>query len=92
MARQFGTSFQFSLPIFKKYNVGCYNWGLVAGKSQTHFGWETIMNLHDLKQKGEFIEDKDDIPEPEIWFHDIYRKNGSAFDEEEVNFIKKILS
>ena len=55
-------------------------------------GWETIMNLHDLKQKGEFIEDEEDIPEPEIWFHDIYRKNGSAFDEEEVNFIKKILS
>ena len=79
-------------PIFKKHNVGCYNWGLVAGKSQTHFGWETIMNLHDLKQKGEFIEDEEDIPEPEIWFHDIYRKNGSAFDEEEVNFIKKILS
>ena len=92
MARQFGTSFQFSLPIFKKYNVGCYNWGLVAGKSQTHFGWETIMNLHDLKQKGEFIEDGEDIPEPEIWFHDIYRRNGSAFDEEEVNFIRNILS
>ena len=92
MARQFGTNFQFCLPIFKKYNVGCYNWGLVAGKSQTHFGWETIINLHDLKQKGEFIEDGEDIPEPEIWFHDIYRKNGSAFDEEEVNFIKKTLS
>jgi len=92
MAREFGTTFQFSLPIFQKYNVGCYNWGLVAGKSQTHFGWETIMNLHNLKEKGEFIEDGDDIPEPEIWFHDIFRKNGTAFNKEEVKFIKNILS
>ncbi len=92
MAREFGTTFQFSLPIFQKYNVGCYNWGLVAGKSQTHFGWETIMNLHNLKEKGEFIEEGDDIPEPEIWFHDIFRKNGTAFNDEEVDFIKNILS
>ncbi len=92
MAREFGTTFQFSLPIFQKYNVGCYNWGLVAGKSQTHFGWETIMNLHNLKEKGEFIEEGDNIPEPEIWFHDILRKNGTAFNQEEVSFIKNILS
>jgi len=92
MAREFGTTFQFSLPIFKKYNVGCYNWGLVAGKSQTHFGWATIMNLHNLKENGEFLEEGEDIPEPEIWFHDIFRKNGTAFNEEEVSFIKNILS
>tara|TARA_Y100001970_G_scaffold266394_1_gene355012 strand:+ start:28875 stop:29924 length:1050 start_codon:yes stop_codon:yes gene_type:complete len=92
MAREFGTTFQFSLPIFKKYNVGCYNWGLVAGKSQTHFGWDTIIKLQDLREKGEFIEPGDEIPEPEFWFHDIFRKNGTAFNEEEVKFIKNILS
>ena len=92
MAREFGTTFQFSLPIFKKHNVGCYNWGLVAGKSQTHFGWETIINLHSLKEKGEFIEEGEEIPEPEMWFHDIFRKDGSPFNEEEVKFIKNILS
>ena len=92
MAREFGTTFQFSLPIFKKHNVGCYNWGLVAGKSQTHFGWETIINLHSLKEKGEFIEEGEEIPEPKMWFHDIFRKDGSPFNEEEVKFIKNILS
>jgi len=25
LAREFGTTFEFSLPIFKKYEVGCYN-------------------------------------------------------------------
>ena len=72
--------------------VAAFYLGLVAGKSQTHFGWETIMNLHNLKEKGEFIEEGEDIPEPDIWFHDIFRKNGTAFDEEEVIFIKNILS
>ena len=50
------------------------------------------MNLHNLKEKGEFIEEGDNIPEPEIWFHDIFRKDGTAFNEEEINFIKNILS
>jgi len=92
MAREHGTTFQFSLPIFKENNVGCYNWGLVAGKSQTHFGWPTILDLHKRKEDGEFIEEGEDIPEPEIWFHDIFRIDGTAYDQEEVNFIKKILN
>ena len=43
------------------------------------------------ENNGEFIEEGEDIPEPEIWFHDIFRKDGSAYDEEEVNFIKSFL-
>ena len=35
---ELGTTFQFSLR-FQKHGVGCLNWGLVAGKSQTHFNW-----------------------------------------------------
>jgi len=27
-----------------------------------------------------------------MWFHDIFRKDGSPFNEEEVKFIKNILS
>ena len=88
MAREFGTTFEFSLPIFKKYKVGCYNWGLVAGKSQTHFGWSTIADLQRLKREEKFLNLEDPIPEPEIWFHDIFRTDGSAFDDSEVHFIK----
>ena len=44
-----------------------------------------------LKKEKAFIEDNEDIPEPEIWFHDIYRKDGTAYNECEVEFIKKIL-
>lgn len=90
MAREFGSTFEFSLPIFKENRIGCYNWGLVAGKSQTHFGWSTILDLHKMKEQGKFVEDEDEIPEPNIWFHDILRKDGTAYNNKEVDFIKKI--
>ena len=91
MAREFGTTFDFCLPIFKKNNIGCFNWGFVAGKSQTHFGWDTILKLKEKVKNKDFILEEDDIPEPKIWFHDIFRKDGSAFDESEVAFIKNFL-
>ena len=92
MAREFGSTFEFSLPIFKENNIGCFNWGLVAGKSQTHFGWSTILDLKKKKEAGEFLEDGEAIPEPEIWFHDILRADGTPYSEDEVNFIKQITS
>ena len=92
MAREFGSTFEFSLPIFKTNNIGCFNWGLVAGKSQTHFGWSTILDLKIKKDEGDYILEGEDIPEPEVWFHDILRKDGTAFNDNEIEFIKNITS
>ena len=72
--------------------VGCYNWGFVAGKSQTHFGWSTILELQDKKKKGEFVNEGDELPEPKEWFHDIYRIDGSPFSKSEIKFIKEFLA
>jgi hypothetical protein len=91
MAREFGTTFEFSLPIFKKNNVSCFNWGFVAGKSQTHFGWETIMKIQELMDAKDYLKEDEQIPEPELWFHDIYRKDGTPFDAKETDFIKNFL-
>src|SRR3712207_9071818 len=57
-------------------NVGGYNWGLVAGKTQTHFAWDSW-----LIQYNE---------EPALWFHDIFKPNGEAYDKQEVMFIKEM--
>ena len=91
MAREHGTTFEFSLPILKQYNVGSYNWGLVAGKSQTNFSWETILHRNEKKDKGEFIKEGESLIEPDIWFHDILRKDGTPFSPNEISFIKNIL-
>jgi GNAT superfamily N-acetyltransferase len=90
MARELGTTFRHSLPIFKRHRVGCLNWGLVAGKSQTHWNWETVRHLADLREKGVFLRPGDPIPEPPLWFHDIFRVDGTPFDPEEIESIRGI--
>ncbi len=39
MARGRNSRFETHLPIFKQERVGCLNWGLVNGKTQTNFAW-----------------------------------------------------
>jgi hypothetical protein len=74
MARTRNSKFETHLPILKKYNVGAINWGFVSGKSNTIFPWGS----------------KEGSPEPATWFHDIFRTNGTAFDDKEISIIKKL--
>jgi len=74
MARTRNSRFQTHLPIFKEEKVGCINWGFVSGKTQTIYPWGS--------EKGTL--------EPEIWFHDVLRRDGTPFSREEVDFIKDI--
>lgn len=74
MARSRDSRFQTHLPVFKKYHVGAINWGLVTGKTNTMYPWGS----------------KAGSPEPNPWFHDVLRPDGSAFDSLEVKFIKEI--
>lgn len=73
MARPFGSTFQEILPILKKYNCGAYNWGFVAGKSQTHCPWDSW----ELNYEAE----------PALWFHDVFRPDGKPYDENEVAYL-----
>lgn len=73
MARQQQSTFEEILPVLKKHNVGGYNWGFVAGKSQTHCAWDS---WHTPYEK-----------EPECWFHDILKPDGQPFCEKETAFL-----
>lgn len=72
MSRGRGSLFETTLPVFKQERVGCYNWGLVAGKTNTIFQWETPCMDE----------------EPELWFHDIFRADGTPYKHEEVDLIR----
>ena len=50
------------------------------------------MELKKKKEEGDFLDDEEVIPEPEIWFHDILRRDGKPYNVEETNFIKEITS
>jgi len=73
MARGLNNTFENILPVFKKHSVGGYNWGLVAGKTQTNYAWDSWSVTYD--------------GEPNIWFHDIFREDGTPYKEEEVQFL-----
>lgn len=75
MARTRGSLFFNIMPLLKKNNVGAINWGLVSGKTNTIYAWDNPMP---------------DGAEPKIWFHDIFRKDGTPFSEKEIEFIKSL--
>jgi hypothetical protein len=75
MARRNNSRFENIMPMLKAENIGAINWGLVAGKTNTMYAWDTPMP---------------DGSEPKLWFHEIFRKDGSPYKQEEVDLIKKL--
>jgi Cellulase (glycosyl hydrolase family 5) len=77
MARGAGSTFDGSLPIAKKYNVGAINWGLVAGKTQTYYPWDSWDRPYVRQQ-------------PTIWFHEVFRQDDSPYRQHEVDLIRQL--
>lgn len=75
MARTHNSTFKDIMPMLKENNIGAINWGLVAGKTNTIFSWEEKMP---------------DVAEPPVWFHDIFRPDGTVYSQEEVDLIKSL--
>jgi hypothetical protein len=76
MARPNGSTFEGFLPVAKKYRVAMFNWGFVSGKSQTIYPWDSWTKTYSS--------------EPPLWFHDIFRTDGSPYKQEETTFISTI--
>ncbi len=76
MARPMGSTFDPILSYLKKEHVGAYNWGFVAGKTQTIYPWDSWQKPY--------------AAEPPTWFHDIFRNDGTPYLPGEVNFIRKM--
>jgi hypothetical protein len=77
MARGNGSTFDGSLPIAKKYNVGAINWGLVAGKTQTYYPWDSWQRPYVLMQ-------------PTIWFHEVFKQDDTPYRQREVDLIREL--
>lgn len=75
MARKHKSRFDNIMPILKAENVAAINWGLVEGKTNTKYAWD---------------EPTPDGSEPKLWFHEIFRKDGKPYKEEEVKIIKHL--
>lgn len=76
LARHAESTMQEQLPIFKKHHIGCYQWGLVKGKTQTHLPWPEIKKIDPNYQQR--------------WFHDLFDENGTPYDAEETSLLKDL--
>jgi hypothetical protein len=76
MSRGNNSTFLGVLPVAKRYKVGAINWGLVSGKTQTIYPWDSW--------------DRPYRAEPALWFHDVFRQDGSAYRQYEVDFIRQL--
>ena len=77
---QIGDSYNITLggvlPFFKAERIAAINWGFVDGKSQTKFPWDSSSKAYP--------------DEPEPWFHDVLRRDGSPYKAEEVKLIREL--
>ncbi|SFW50592.1 Cellulase (glycosyl hydrolase family 5) [Sinomicrobium oceani] len=76
MARPNGSTFEGFLPIARKYNVGMYNWGLVDGKTQTKYPWDSWTKTY--------------TSEPKVWFHEVFHTDGKPYKKSETELISKL--
>ena len=77
LARHIDSDFETILPLFKKNNIGCYQWGFVDGKTQTKYPWPVV------RQNNPDNWDK-------IWFHDVLNPDGSPHNQKEMDLLKKL--
>jgi hypothetical protein len=77
MARGNGSFFFGSMPVGKIHNVGMINWGFVQGKTQTHLPWDSWQRPYIDR-------------EPAVWFHEVFRHDGTPYMVEEVEFIRRM--
>ena len=76
MARPAGSRFDPLLGLFKEQHVAAYCWGLVDGRTQTIYPWDSWQKQY--------------TAEPPVWFHEIFRRNGTPYDAAEVAYIRRI--
>lgn len=69
MARPQGSTIESILPVAKRHNVGAYNWGFVAGKTQTYFPWDSWDHPY--------------AAVPKVWFHDLLQPDGRPYRDSE---------
>jgi hypothetical protein len=75
MARPRNSRFSTIMPLLKRENVGAISWGLVEGKTNTKYAWDTPLA---------------DGSEPVEWFHEVFRHDGTPYRRDEAELIKKL--
>lgn len=77
MARSAGSTIDGILPVAKAHKVSVYNWGLVDGKTQTRFPWDSYTHAYIGR-------------EPVVWFHDLFHADGTPYRQREIDILRDL--
>jgi hypothetical protein len=77
LARGAGSTFETSLPIALKYDVGMITWGLVNGKTQTQFPWDSWQKPYTGAP-------------PVVWHHDVFHPDGKPYRQAEIDQLRAL--
>lgn len=79
MARTVDSRIDDQLELYRQEKVGAFQWGLVRGRSQTHYNWPQLaldpVNLNDGSA---------------AWFHDLLWPDGTPYRPAEVRLIERL--
>jgi hypothetical protein len=78
MARPVHSTFNPILGYLYSEGVWAFNWGLVSGRSQTIYPWDSWTTEYDA--------------EPQTWFHDVLRADGTPYSDSEYHYIGQVRS
>ena len=67
-------------PLFYLEKIGCYCWGFVVGKTQTHEPWESLWEQYERDPNVPYDFTR--------WQHDLFRPNLRPYDPHEIELIK----
>jgi hypothetical protein len=68
LARSLGSVPSTHLPYFERERIGCFHWGLVNGRTQTHLPWPGLPQP----------------PGAPRWHHDLLHPDGTPYDADEI--------
>lgn len=77
MARPVGSRIADQLSLFKARDVGCIQWGLVQGRTQTWLPWPT-----------DLVAAHGGTPRAGVWFHDLLDPQGTPHDPLEARMLR----
>lgn len=76
LARSLGSTVEAILPIAKRHNVSAFNWGLVAGKTQTYLPWDSWDHPY--------------LKPPKAWFSDLLQPDGRPYRDAETLLVQTL--
>lgn len=80
MARAVGSRIEDQLDLFQSRKVGCFQWGLVKGRTQTHLPWP-----------ADLVAAHGGAADRSVWFHDLLDEKGQPYDPAETARLRQAL-